>query len=189
VAIKFDFYNNYGEGTDSTGFYTNGDSPTLPALDMTTSGLLLNGGNLMHVHVTYDGITLTWTISDTVTKANYTASTAIDIPDIVGGDTAYVGFTGATGTFTSTQSVSNWTYISGHATTFAAAPTFSPAGGTYGTSQTVAISDSTPGATIYYTTDGTTPTTTSTLYSGAITVGSTETLNAIAVASGYYNST
>ena len=188
VAIKFDFYNNYGEGTDSTGMYTNGDSPTLPALDMTTSGLFLNSGDLMHVHVIYDGITLTWTISDTVTKANYTASMAIDIPDTVGGDTAYVGLTGATGTFTSTQSVSNWTYISGPATTFAAAPTFLPGGGTYSTAQTVAISESTPGATIYYTTDGTTPTTSSAVYTGAITVSTSETVNAIAVTTGYYNS-
>jgi hypothetical protein len=70
----------------------------------------------------------------------------------------------------------------------AATPTFSPAPGTYTSVQTVTISDTTPGATIYYTTDGTTPTTASTKYTGAITVSSSETINAVAVVSGLSNS-
>ena len=41
----------------------------------------------------------------------------------------------------------------------AATPTFSPAAGTYSSAQKVTISDGTTGATIYYTTNGTTPTT------------------------------
>jgi N-acetylneuraminic acid mutarotase len=70
----------------------------------------------------------------------------------------------------------------------AATPSFSPVAGTYTSAQTVSISDNTAGATIYYTTDGSTPTTSSTVYAGAITVPSSETLQAIAVASGYSNS-
>ncbi len=65
----------------------------------------------------------------------------------------------------------------------AATPSFSPAGGTYTTAQTVTISDTTSGATIFYTTDGSTPTTSSNEYTGPIDVTSTETSNAIAVAS------
>jgi hypothetical protein len=67
-------------------------------------------------------------------------------------------------------------------------PVFSPAAGTYSSAQTVTISDTTPGATIYYTTNGTTPTASSSAYSGAISVSVTETLEAIATANGYSTS-
>jgi len=70
----------------------------------------------------------------------------------------------------------------------AATPTFSPAAGTYTSAQSVTISDATPGATIYYTTDGTVPTVNSTKYTGSIAVTATETISAIAVASGFANS-
>jgi hypothetical protein len=76
----------------------------------------------------------------------------------------------------------------GTTTPTAATPIFSPAAGTYTSAQSVAISDATSGATIYYTTDGSTPSASSTKYTGAVTVSSTETINAIAVASGYNNS-
>jgi hypothetical protein len=71
----------------------------------------------------------------------------------------------------------------------AATPTFLPAAGTYSSAQSVTISDTTASAIIYYTTDGTTtPTASSTRYTGAINVSTTETIQAIAVASGFSNS-
>jgi N-acetylneuraminic acid mutarotase len=67
-----------------------------------------------------------------------------------------------------------------------ATPTFGPASGTYGNVPLlVSLSDTTPGATIYYTTDGSTPTTSSTVYTNPIPVSATETLNAFATAAGY----
>jgi Malectin domain/Chitobiase/beta-hexosaminidase C-terminal domain len=68
--------------------------------------------------------------------------------------------------------------------TQAATPTFSPASGTYTSAASVTISNSTSGATIYYTTDGTTPSTASTVYTGPLGVTTTETIQALAVASG-----
>lgn len=69
-----------------------------------------------------------------------------------------------------------------------ATPTFSPAAGSYSSTQTVTLSCSTPSSSIYYTTDGSTPTfpTTGTtlLYSAALTVSASETIKAIGVASG-----
>ena len=69
-----------------------------------------------------------------------------------------------------------------------ATPTFSPAAGTYTEAQTVSISCATGGATIYYTTNGSDPTTSSSVYSSPLTVSSTQTIKAIAAASGYSNS-
>lgn len=68
------------------------------------------------------------------------------------------------------------------------APSFSPAAGAYGPSQSVSLSSPSFGAKIYYTTNGSTPTTGSTLYSAPITVSSSETIKAIAVTSGTHNS-
>ena len=65
-----------------------------------------------------------------------------------------------------------------------ATPTFSPAAGTYATAQSVTISDSTAGASIFFTTDGTPPSTSSTKFTTAIAVSSTETIKAIATATG-----
>jgi hypothetical protein len=69
-----------------------------------------------------------------------------------------------------------------------ATPMFSPVAGTYTGAQTVTIKDATAGAKIYYTTNGTTPTTASTLYSGPVTVSASEPLEAIAAAAGYTTS-
>ena len=91
----------------------------------------------------------------------------------------------ATASSYSTSSVASAAYT---VTPIAAAPTFSPVGGTYTSAQTVTIADSTPGAAIYYTTNGTAPTTSSTVYAGPITVSVTETLRAIAAAAGYAQS-
>ena len=70
----------------------------------------------------------------------------------------------------------------------AAKPSFSPPAGTYATAQNVSILDSTPNASIYYTTNGSTPGTGSTLYTGPIPVSTTELLQAVAIAPGFSQS-
>ena len=69
----------------------------------------------------------------------------------------------------------------------AATPTFSPAGGTYTSPQSVTLSDIVPGVPIYYTTDGSMKPTSLTLYTGPIAVNSSTTLYAVAAADGYYS--
>ena len=78
----------------------------------------------------------------------------------------------------------NSTVSSATYTLVAAAPTFSPAAGTYVGSQTVTLNTVTTGAAIHYTIDGSTPGTASPVYTGAIAISKTTTVKAIAAASG-----
>ena len=70
----------------------------------------------------------------------------------------------------------------------AAAPFFTPAVGTYSTAQTITIADKTPKSVIFYTLDGTTPTTHSTKYEKPFPISKTTTVKAIAAATGLANS-
>ncbi len=68
------------------------------------------------------------------------------------------------------------------------APSFSPAGGTFSSAQSVTLTSSTSGTAIFYSTDGATPTITSTLYVQPISVTSSETIKAIAIGAGAVSS-
>lgn len=68
------------------------------------------------------------------------------------------------------------------------APSFSVKGGSYSGAQSVVLTSDTEGATIYYTVNGSEPTTSSTKYSAAINVSASETIKAIAVKGGMVNS-
>jgi hypothetical protein len=140
VAIKFDLYDNNGEGTDSTGLFVNGDQPSEPmsgdnpidtSIDMTSSGVNLHSGDVMQVNLNYDGATLTETITDAATEAAFSHSYAVNIPSFIGSGYGYAGFTAGTGGATATQNILNWTY-----TAVAAKPysptnlTVTPASGT-----------------------------------------------------------
>jgi hypothetical protein len=116
VAVKFDLFSNQGEGNDSTGLYTDGASPTIPAVDMSGSGVVLQSQDLMQATLSYNGTTLSETITDTVTHASFSTSYTVNIPAVVGGSTAFVGFTGGTGGLTAVQDVQTWTFKNGSTT-------------------------------------------------------------------------
>ncbi len=185
MAVKFDLYNNSGEGVDSIGLYQNGAPPTIPASDLSSSGIDLHSGDMFSVHMTYDGATLAMSITDGTTGAVYNTSWSINIPQVIGSNSAFAGFTAGTGGLTATQNIQTWSFLSGtQQQPTATAPTFSPAPGSYTSAQSVTLSTPTPGASIHYTTDGSTPTVSSPLYSKAMGVSATETIKALTVASG-----
>jgi hypothetical protein len=108
VAVKFDLYSNSGEGTNSTGLYTNGASPTTPAKSL--GDIDLHSGHVMKVHMTYAGTTLSMTVTDVSTAETFSTTWTVNIPSVVGGNTAYVGFTGATGGSTAIQEILTWSF-------------------------------------------------------------------------------
>src|SRR5271165_2985890 len=133
----------------------------------------------------------------------YTAAQSVTITDATSGATIYYTVNGGTTPikYTTPIPVLASTIITAYATSptlprsqaatagyqigsVTATPEFSPAGGTYTIAQSVTISDADPSATIYYTTNGTTPSTSSTKYTGPIAVTASETIEAIATATG-----
>jgi len=138
-------------------------------------------------------------------SATYAAAQTVTISDVTPGALIYYTTDGTTPTtgsaqYTSSISVSSAETIQAIAIApaFAAStitsasyafqtavPNFNPPPAAYSTGQSVTISDDTPGATIYYTTDGTTPTTNSAKYSGPIAVSQTTSIRAMAVFNGF----
>jgi hypothetical protein len=141
--------------------------------------------------------------------ASYTSTQLVTISDSTAGAAIYYTTNGTTPTafsslyagpitVSSTETIKAIAAASGFSnsgvatalyTIAALAPVFAPKAGTYTAPQSVSMTDTTAGASIYYTTDGTKPTTSSTLYNGPITVATTQMVKAIAVAPGYGNST
>ena len=110
AAVKFDIFNNSGEGTDSTGLFTNGAFPSEPgAIDLSGTGVKLYG-DTDHVTMNYDSGVLGVTIDDLTNGKSASQSYTVDIPSLVGGSTAFVGFTGGTGADNAVQDIQSWTY-------------------------------------------------------------------------------
>jgi hypothetical protein len=188
IAIKFDLYSNAGEGSDSTGEYANGASPTTPFVDLTNSGINLHSGDIFQVHLSYSGTNLAMSITDETNEDQFSITFSnVNIPSTIGGNTGYVGFTGGTGGLTAIQEIIGFSFVSGSGSLpQTATPVISPAAGSYSGSVPVSITDSTGGSSIFYTVDGSTPTTTgSTKYTGSFTLTSSATVKAIASASGF----
>lgn len=89
---------------------------------------------------------------------------------------------------TSPWDIGAYEYGSSSTVSTVATPSITPGGGSFSGSVSVTLADSTSGATIYYTTDGTTPTTSSPIYAGAFTLTTSATVQAMAAETGMTNS-
>jgi Big-like domain-containing protein/legume-like lectin family protein len=91
--------------------------PTNPTTDLTPSGINLHSGDIFSVHIVYDGTALSMRMVNTVTPwVSFSKSWDVDIPAAVGSQSAFVGFTGSTGTLSGIQDVLAWTYYTPNST-------------------------------------------------------------------------
>jgi fibronectin type 3 domain-containing protein len=130
VAVKFDIYDNAGEGTNSTGIFSAGRVPTvrdqglppnptpdIPDISLTLDGLTppidLKNQNVKRVTLSYDGTILHEDLTDTVTGGHFTHDYAVNIPLLIGNTAAFVGFGGGTGGLSAIQDIQTWTFTPG----------------------------------------------------------------------------
>jgi uncharacterized repeat protein (TIGR03803 family) len=136
------------------------------------------------------GATIRYTTNGTAPTT--TSGTVYSGPVSIGATATLEAIAYETGYTTSTVTSGKYTI---NLPPVAAAPTFSPVAGTYTSAQTVTITSTTSGASIAYTTDGSTPTesggsvTHGTLYSSPVSISATATLKAIAFKTGFTDST
>ncbi len=110
VAIKFDTWDNEGEGRSSTGMYTNGAAPTQPSYNLYTDTIDLHSTHLFKAKLAYKNKKMKVTITDTQTGATSKQSYDIDIPAFVGKDRGYIGFSASCGWASEIQDILTWTY-------------------------------------------------------------------------------
>ena len=118
-------------GTSST-YISTGDVDLANPTDTHASG------DEIQVVLTYDGSVLTETLTDLDNGATFMTSYTENLTAILGGETAYVGFTTGTGGAASTQTISNFNFEAGSLVD----PTVPP--GTSNVVGNVAFADSNP---------------------------------------------
>jgi hypothetical protein len=110
VAVKFDASNNtvglYYATKDND--FNAGGTGDVRTGGTTPTGISLTGSHSLQAQFTYDGTTLTLVLKDLTTLTTYTQSWTVNIPNIVGANTAYVGFTSAS-FYWPTQEIASWT--------------------------------------------------------------------------------
>ena len=123
VALEFNTYNLGAFG--STFAFTSGGVG--PSSTNDVSPLDYHSGDTIAATVTYDGTNLAISLVDTTASTSYATSEAINLASVLGGHTAFVGFTGATGSDDSVQEINNFDFTgTGVAPTITTAAAVSP---------------------------------------------------------------
>lgn len=174
----------FGGGANDGKYYNTGTG--IRTYGNGTITITANGSTITAIETTFAGDTYAPASAD-VWTSDGTGSGTAGVSATWEGSATEVVMTRPSGTGHWRLQAVTVTYTTGGTPT-CVTPTFSPAPGTYSTAQSVTISTKTEGATIYYTVDGSEPTTESTAYTEAITVGGTTTIKAIAAKAEYNNS-
>jgi hypothetical protein len=124
ALLKFDLYGFTAPGQNLTNYFQANNSnigPTFPHsasdISMAPSGINIQSGDIFKVTLTYDGSNLFETITDTSTNASFSHTyttdsrgNAINLPAIMGANTAFVGFGASNGAATMDLSINSWVY-------------------------------------------------------------------------------
>lgn len=182
----------YSDSSVNSAAYVIGTTASTPTFSPVAG--TYSGTQNVTVSSTSSGAVICYTINGTTPATNgttgCTTGTVYTTPVVVSTSLTVKAIAGGTGYIDS--SVGSAAYVINGT---AATPTFSPVAGTYTGTQSVAITSSSGGAIICYTSNGATPATngstgctTGTLYSGTVTVSTSETLKAIAGGTGFTDS-
>ena len=106
AAVEFNIWHGHVQGTN---FATDGSTGNYNS----TGSVAFWNGDEIHVLLTYNGSVLTETLTDLVNGATYSASYTVNLAQVLGSDIAYVGFSGGTGVYASTQTISDFTFEPG----------------------------------------------------------------------------
>ena len=110
-------FNLYAGNTENVGytFLTDGLTASAGANGnyAKPGSVIIDSGDPINVSVYYDGNTLSLTLSDAIASTTFSTNLTVgDLTQVIGGDTAYVGFTGGDGGVTSTQTITNFSFVS-----------------------------------------------------------------------------
>jgi FkbM family methyltransferase len=146
--------------TPGGGYEAPAEQPTVASVTFSPAGATYSSDQQVTLSTSTAGATIYYTVDSSAPNAS---SPTYSTPIAVAGNgttttiKAYAAKSGMTD-----SGVTSATYTISYNQT--STPQFQPTAGTYYADQTVTITDSTSNATIYYTTDGTAPTTGSTVY-------------------------
>jgi len=104
AEVEFNVYAGY---TIGIAFETNGANSTHY---MSTGPVNLASEDPIQVSLNYNGSVLNETLTDMTTLATFSTSYTTNLTSVLGGGTAFVGFTGATGLGASLQTISNFSF-------------------------------------------------------------------------------
>lgn len=161
--------------------YTGNPQPQVEMPSITPAGGNYTTAQTVTMSCATAGATIKYTIDGSTPNASSATYTA---PISISANTTLKAYAFKSGLIDSAVNTQTYTFSASQAAT----PVFSPAGGNYTTLQTVAITCSTSGATIKYTTDGSTPNASSATYTAPISVSVNTTLKAYAFKPGMTDS-
>lgn len=166
LAITFRFYGPFPDNNNidlyHVGDFKSEKINSLPETGLSLQGIELGSGHPFYVVLEYDGAVLLMTVIDQQTGARASQSFGttsldggpttgpLDIPTLLGADSAYVGFSAGTGALTATQDILGWSYASGPPQTVPAPTITPPANSVVTTSTGVTIAKSAPDTTVYF---------------------------------------